>query len=235
MSDGWSSSSVFISYRRQESSGLAGRLFDRLAARFGEDRVFMDIDRIELGVDFAEVIAQEVSTCAVLLAVIGPHWLDAADAAGRRRLEDPDDIVRLEIQAALDRDIRVIPILVDGATMPRPQQLRRAWPTWSAAMRSQWDTRASAPTSTGSSLRSTGSWCHPGRTRSQPRSNSPNCRQWTAKALGRCDRRQARRNPRSKSPINPRGRSRYSGSTTMGLPSPTAPCNHRSVRRSSRT
>ena len=123
MSDRWSSSGVFISYRRQESSGLAGRLFDRLAPRFGEDRVFMDVDRIELGVDFADVIAHEVSTCAVLLAIIGPHWLDAADAAGRRRLEDPDDIVRLEIQAALDRDIRVIPILVDGATMPSPQQL----------------------------------------------------------------------------------------------------------------
>ena len=82
--DRWSSSGVFISYRRQESSGLAGRLFDRLAPRFGEDRVFMDVDRIELGVDFADVIAHEVSTCAVLLAIIGPHWLDAADAAGRR-------------------------------------------------------------------------------------------------------------------------------------------------------
>jgi WD40 repeat protein len=83
----------------------------------------MDVDRIELGVDFAEVIDQAVSTCQVLLAVIGPGWLTATDEDGRRRLEDPDDIVRLEVQAALDRDIRVIPILVSGAVMPRREEL----------------------------------------------------------------------------------------------------------------
>jgi hypothetical protein len=114
---------VFISYRRQESSGLAGRLYDRLAARFGDDQVFMDVDTIALGVDFAEVIAQAVSSCEVLLAVIGPRWLAATDADGRRRLDDPDDLVRLEIAAALERDIRVIPILIEGAAMPRRQQL----------------------------------------------------------------------------------------------------------------
>ena len=117
---------VFISYRRQESSGLAGRLYDRLAARFGDDRVFMDVDTIALGVDFAEVIAQAVSTCEVLLAVIGPRWLSAVDEDGRRRLDEPDDLVRLEIAAALERDIRVIPILVEGAQMPRRQQLPEA-------------------------------------------------------------------------------------------------------------
>ena len=114
---------VFISYRRRESSGLAGRLYDRLAGQFGEDQVFMDVDTIAPGVDFAEVITQAVSTCEVLLAVIGPHWLDASDQDGRRRLEDPDDIVRLEIAAALERDIRVIPILVEGAPMPGRQEL----------------------------------------------------------------------------------------------------------------
>jgi hypothetical protein len=114
---------VFISYRRQESSGLAGRLYDRLAARLGDDQVFMDVDTIALGVDFAEVIAQAVSSCQVLLAVIGPRWLSATDEDGRRRLDDPDDLVRLEIAAALERDIRVIPILVEGAVMPRRQQL----------------------------------------------------------------------------------------------------------------
>jgi TIR domain len=114
---------VFISYRRQETSGLAGRLYDRLAARFGEDQVFMDVDTIALGVDFAEVITQAVSTCEVLLAVIGPHWLTATDQEGQRRLDDPDDIVRLEIAAALERNIRVIPILVEGAVMPRQQEL----------------------------------------------------------------------------------------------------------------
>jgi hypothetical protein len=117
---------VFISYRRQESSGLAGRLYDRLAARFGDDQVFMDVDTIALGVDFAEVISQAVSSCQVLLAVIGPRWLTVTDEDGRRRLDDPDDLVRLEIAAALERDIRVIPILVEGAAMPRRQQLPEA-------------------------------------------------------------------------------------------------------------
>jgi hypothetical protein len=117
------SGGVFISYRRQESSGLAGRLYERLAARLGEDQVFMDVDTIAPGLDFAEVITQAVSTCQVLLAVIGPTWLAATGEDGQRRLEDPDDIVRLEIAAALERDIRVIPILVEGAVMPRGQQL----------------------------------------------------------------------------------------------------------------
>jgi TIR domain len=100
---GPASSRVFISYRRQESSGLAGRLYDWLAARFGNDQVFMDVDTIALGVDFAEVITQAVSTCQVLLAVIGPRWLDLTDENGQRRLDDPNDIVRLEIAAALER------------------------------------------------------------------------------------------------------------------------------------
>jgi hypothetical protein len=114
---------VFISYRRQETSGLAGRLYERLAARLNDDQVFMDVDTIAPGLDFAEVITEAVSTCEVLLAVIGPRWLDAKDEAGQRRLEAPDDIVRLEIAAALERNIRVIPILVEGAQMPRRQQL----------------------------------------------------------------------------------------------------------------
>jgi hypothetical protein len=120
---GPASGRVFISYRRQETSGLAGRLYDRLAGRFGKDQVFMDVDTIALGVDFAEAIRRAVSTCQVLLAVIGPRWLAATDADGRRRLEDPDDFVRLEIAAALERDIRVIPIVVETAVMPRSQEL----------------------------------------------------------------------------------------------------------------
>jgi hypothetical protein len=109
---------VFVSYRRQESSHLAGRLYDRLADRFGEGQVFIDVDTIEPGVDFAEEISSAVAACEVLLAVIGPTWLTAVNELGRRRLDDPDDIVRLEIEAALARDVRVIPILVDGAVMP---------------------------------------------------------------------------------------------------------------------
>jgi hypothetical protein len=109
--------SIFISYRRQESSH-AGRLSDRLADRFGEDRIFIDVDTIEPGVDWREEIFRAVGACQVLLAVIGPGWLTATDERGGRRLDDPDDIVRLEIEAALAGGIRIIPILVEGAAMP---------------------------------------------------------------------------------------------------------------------
>jgi hypothetical protein len=116
-------SRVFISYRRREASGIAGRLYDRLAARFGDDQVFMDVDAVALGVDFTKVVTQAVSRCEVLLAVIGPDWLTATGDDGRRRLGDPDDLVRVEIAAALARDIPVIPILVSGAQLPRRQDL----------------------------------------------------------------------------------------------------------------
>ena len=114
---------IFISYRRQETSHLAGRLYDRLADQFGESQVFIDVDTIEPGVDFAEEIFRAVAACNVLLAIIGPTWLTAADERDTRRLNDPDDIVRLEIQAALTRGIRVIPILVEGAVMPTRDDL----------------------------------------------------------------------------------------------------------------
>jgi TIR domain/WD domain, G-beta repeat len=119
------SGGIFISYRRQDSSHLAGRLYDRLADRFGADLVFMDVATIDLGVDFAEVITRAVGTCQVLVALIGPQWVTAADPDGRRRLRDPNDFVRLEIQAALERDVRLIPILVEGAPMPRVRDLPR--------------------------------------------------------------------------------------------------------------
>jgi uncharacterized protein with WD repeat len=119
------SGGVFISYRRQDTEYFAGQLYDRLADRLGDDQVFMDVARIGLGIDFTEAITQAVSTCQVLLAVIGPLWLTATDEHGRRRLDDPKDFVRLEIQAALERGIRVIPILVSGAKMPRADQLPR--------------------------------------------------------------------------------------------------------------
>ncbi len=114
---------IFVSYRRQETSHLAGRLYDRLADRFGEGQVFIDVDTIEPGVDFAEEIFRAVAACKVLLAIIGPNWLTATDERGGRRLDDPDDIVRLEIEAALARGVRVIPILVEGAVMPSRQDL----------------------------------------------------------------------------------------------------------------
>lgn len=114
---------IFVSYRRSDSSYLAGRLSDRLVDRFGPDQVFIDVDTIEPGADFGAEIRRAVATCKVLLAVISPNWLDATDDRGRRRIDDPDDVVRLEIEAALTRDVRVIPILMDGAVMPTRRDL----------------------------------------------------------------------------------------------------------------
>jgi hypothetical protein len=113
---------VFISYRREETAYPAGWLYDRLVVRYG-GQVFKDVDSIQLGDDFVEVITRAVASCDVLLALIGDEWVTIADAQQRRRLDDPDDFVRLEIEAALTRNVRVIPILVDGAKMPRADDL----------------------------------------------------------------------------------------------------------------
>ena len=110
---------IFISYRRDDSAGYAGRLYDRLAAHFGVERVFMDVEGIEPGLDFVVAIEEAVGSCRVLIAVIGDEWTTAADAAGRRRLDDPNDFIRLETGAALQRGIRVVPVLVGGAVMPQ--------------------------------------------------------------------------------------------------------------------
>lgn len=114
---------VFISYRRDESAGYAGRIADSFQEHFGEDKVFLDIDSIEPGLDFAEAIERAVGSCEVLVSVIGRNWLTASDAAGRKRLENPDDYVRREIAAALQRNIRVIPVLIQGASMPSADEL----------------------------------------------------------------------------------------------------------------
>jgi hypothetical protein len=116
-------SRIFISYRREDSAGYAGRLYDRLSQHFGSDQIFMDIDTIKPGVDFVEVIEEAVGSCDVLIALIGKQWLTITDARGQQRLNDPTDFVRLEIKAALDRNIRVIPALIRGAAMPRSQAL----------------------------------------------------------------------------------------------------------------
>lgn len=105
---------IFLSYRREDSGGWAGRLYDRLSQHFGDEHVFMDVDTIELGLDLVEVIQQAVRSCDVLLALIGRQWLTVADAMGRPRLANPKDFVRLEIATALARNIRVIPVLVSG-------------------------------------------------------------------------------------------------------------------------
>ena len=114
---------IFISYRRQETAWPAGRLDDVLVEHFPAEQVFKDVDSIEPGEDFVERITAAVASCDVLLALIGPQWLTITDENGRRRLDDPKDWVRLEIETALTRKIRVIPILVDDARMPHATQL----------------------------------------------------------------------------------------------------------------
>ena len=112
-----------MSYRREDTAYPAGWLYDRLVSHFGRNQVFKDIDSIELGDDFVEVITTAVGSCDVLLALIGDRWLGIPDQDGRRRLDNPGDFVRVEIEAALARNVRVIPILVDGARMPRADEL----------------------------------------------------------------------------------------------------------------
>jgi hypothetical protein len=109
---------IFISYRRNDSASNAGRIYDRLEGHFGQGQVFMDVDAIRPGLDFVEVVQEAVGSCDGLVAVIGSEWLQASDESGRRRLENPEDLVRLEIATALSRNIRVIPVLVQGARMP---------------------------------------------------------------------------------------------------------------------
>ena len=114
---------VFISYRREDSSGQAGRLYDALSKQLGPENVFMDVDTIDIGVEFKEAIESAVGSCDVLFAMIGPRWLTVVDSSGERRLEREDDFVRLEIETALMRNIRVVPALVGGAIMPEPEEL----------------------------------------------------------------------------------------------------------------
>jgi hypothetical protein len=115
---------IFINYRRDDSAGQAGRLYDALSQRFGEDHVFMDVDAIDPGEDFAEVVQQKVGSCDVLIALIGRSWVTTTDREGRRRLAKPNDWVRLEIQTALERkDTHVIPALVQGVEMPSADEL----------------------------------------------------------------------------------------------------------------
>jgi hypothetical protein len=118
-----SASKIFISYRREDARGDAGRLTDKLKAHFGDKQIFRDVEALEPGVDFVDALNRAVSSCAVLLAVIGPNWIKVSSADGARRLDDPNDFIRLEIGAALSRDVRVIPVLVGDAPMPTVEQL----------------------------------------------------------------------------------------------------------------
>ncbi|HYV01778.1 MAG TPA: TIR domain-containing protein [Actinomycetota bacterium] len=109
---------IFISYRREDTSGHAGRLYDALSGPFGERAVFMDIDTIEPGEDFVEIVRNAVAASDVLVTLIGARWSSVLDPEGRRRLDNPEDFVRVELRTALERGIRVIPVLVQGAKMP---------------------------------------------------------------------------------------------------------------------
>lgn len=113
---------IFISYRRDDSAAITGRIFDRLSAHFGPDAVFMDIDSIPVGHDFREHIGRTLERCDVMLAVVGRRWTGPpGDKA--RRIDDPADLVRLELEGGLARDIPVVPVLVDGAATPSPLEL----------------------------------------------------------------------------------------------------------------
>jgi hypothetical protein len=120
---------IFISYRRVDSADITGRIYDRLIGKFGRGPVFKDVDSIPLGIDFKEYLDMKVGECSVLLAVIGDRWLEAGDSSGKRRLDDPADFVRIELESALERNIPVIPLLVRGAQMPSegnlPPSLRK--------------------------------------------------------------------------------------------------------------
>jgi TIR domain len=116
-------SGIFICYRRDDAGPYARLLQVYLHGRFPHATVFMDLDSIEAGTDFAEAIEAGVGSCRVLIALIGPSWLALTDEEGQRKLDHPDDWVRFEIRTALENRIRVIPVLVDGAKMPRQQQL----------------------------------------------------------------------------------------------------------------
>ncbi len=113
-----SKNNIFISYRRDDSSDVTGRIYDRLALKFGPDFVFKDVDSIPLGVNFKQYIDKIIQKCNILLVVIGDNWLEVKDGSGKPRIQDPKDHVRLEIEAGLKRSIPIIPILVKNAQLP---------------------------------------------------------------------------------------------------------------------
>ena len=114
---------IFISYRRDDTQGEAGRLYDHLVQAFGQDSVFMDVTGIELGCDFRQAIHDQISSCDILLALIGKDWSSSVGCPGTSRLDDPKDFVRIETSAALKRGIPVVPVLLKGAKLPCEDQL----------------------------------------------------------------------------------------------------------------
>src|SRR4030095_13757954 len=121
-------STIIPSYRREDSAGVTGRIFDRLAQEFGTDRVFMDIDSMPAGVDFHDHLQEILTNCGALLVVIGKSWRSQRKGQPAR-IMDPDDWVRIEVETALDRGIPVVPLLIDGASLPSRDHLPESlWP-----------------------------------------------------------------------------------------------------------
>lgn len=116
-------SDIFVSYRRADAAGYAGRLFDVLRREFGDKAVFRDLDAIESGTRFPDMIARELDACRVFIPIIGPGWTRATATDGSRRLDNPQDWVRIEVASALKRGICIIPVTVGGAPMPAPGEL----------------------------------------------------------------------------------------------------------------
>ena len=118
-----STRTLFLCYRREDTQDAAGRLHDRLVDAYGSDHVFMDIDSVPLGMDFVNHVTEQISSCSGVIVMVGRHWLTVTDTRGRRRLDLDDDLVRAEIAAALERNIPVIPVLVQDATVPAADDL----------------------------------------------------------------------------------------------------------------
>jgi hypothetical protein len=121
-------STIILSYRREDSAGVTGRIFDRLVQEFGTDRVFMDIDSMPAGVDFHDHLQEILADCGALVVVVGKSWRSQRKGQPAR-IMDPDDWVRIEVETALDRGIPVVPLLIDGASLPTREQLPESlWP-----------------------------------------------------------------------------------------------------------
>lgn len=119
---------IFISYRREDSASISGRIFESLEQYFGQGTVFKDVDSIPIGVPFPQYLESVLAQCAVMLVIIGKRWLDTTDANGQRRLDAAGDFVRLELETAIRRNITIVPVYVEGAFPPStealPQSLR---------------------------------------------------------------------------------------------------------------
>ena len=114
---------VFICYRRENSSWVAGRIYDRLSQKFGRDVIFKDIDSIPLGINFKQHIESVVQQCSVVLVIVYHRWMGESAESGKSRIDDPNDFVRIEIESALSREIPIIPLFIEDAVIPSENDL----------------------------------------------------------------------------------------------------------------